>query len=312
MKRLPAGLILLSFLCLAGCAGMPPVYVQLGGGGGVDNELTRPRPRPEPRIVTTDILAAEAARDALSSQGSAADGAVALGFTLAVTLPSSAGLGGGGVCVLRDQDGKTEGLDFRNARLASGLYALHAKAGRRPWSSLVVSAETLARFGHPVSSALAKDLSDFGAVLARDARAIAEFMTPDRRLIVAGDEWRQPALADTLARVRRQPILGSGSPVWFTPTATKPSSALAPGATGFMVRDAAGMSVGCILSMGAPFGLGAVAYESGYLFGANLSDDEILSQQALDLLTCIDDASGADKPEGSNCLASRSTFSLIP
>ena len=49
----------------------------------------------EPRAAIVD-------RDILSSGGSAVDAAVAGAFTMAVTLPSRAGLGGGGACVVLD------------------------------------------------------------------------------------------------------------------------------------------------------------------------------------------------------------------
>jgi gamma-glutamyltranspeptidase/glutathione hydrolase len=132
-------------------------------------------------VVADEPRAAVIARDILSAGGSAADAAVALGLALTVTLPSSAGLGGGGVCLVVDRDTeddlRVETLDFLPSAPAGppgpdgamavpavprGLFALHARAGAMRWESLVAPAENLARFGVPASRALAAELRALG------------------------------------------------------------------------------------------------------------------------------------------------------
>ena len=126
-------------------------------------------------IVADEPQAVLIARDILYSGGSAADAAAALGFGLSVTLQSSAGLGGGGICLVYDsKTTRTEILDFKpqpaigrqiSARwqvsvptLARGLFALHAKYGRLSWQQIVMPAENLVRFDNKVSRALASHL----------------------------------------------------------------------------------------------------------------------------------------------------------
>ena len=59
--------------------------------------------------------------------------------------------------------------------LARGLYLLHARYGHRPFETLVVPAERFARFGVPVSRALATDLAVVAGPLLADPGARAMF-----------------------------------------------------------------------------------------------------------------------------------------
>jgi gamma-glutamyltranspeptidase/glutathione hydrolase len=173
--------------------------------------------------VADEPRAALAARQVLSAGGSAADAAVALGFVLSVTLPSRAGLGGGGACLAYGADPKSanqgtpEGVMFlpvapaalgpgadRPAAvpmLARGLFLLHARYGHLPFESLIVPAEQLARFGTPAPRALVRDLSLVAGPLLEDPNARAVF-SPNGTPLAEGQTLIQPDLAATLTRIR--------------------------------------------------------------------------------------------------------------
>ena len=187
---------------LSGCANMPEVRVQLGAGDA--------GPARYPGVVIADEPeAAKAARAILEAGGSAGDAAVTLALSLAVTLPSAAGLGGGGSCLVHDR--QTEPLDFKGTpgtagaalpALPRGLLTLHAKYGDLPWSQVVAPAEALARFGHRVSPALARTLTAQGAVLAKDGAALLAFMNKERQVVQEGETLTHADLAVTLGRIR--------------------------------------------------------------------------------------------------------------
>ncbi|MBX6746177.1 MAG: gamma-glutamyltransferase [Acetobacteraceae bacterium] len=170
-------------------------------------------------VAAEDPAAALAARNVLSAGGTAVDAAVAAAFTMAVTLPSRVGLGGGGACLVFDPDkGGTEAVLFLpGARsgvpagadrpaavpmLARGLFALHTRKPGRPFEELMAPAEQLARFGTEVSRGLAADLAAVSGPLFADPGARAVFAGPDGRPLQAGQRLVQPELAGTLGQLR--------------------------------------------------------------------------------------------------------------
>lgn len=165
-------------------------------------------------VVADEPRAVLAARDALTAGGSAADAAAALYFTLAVTLPSSAGLGGGGVCIVHEADTERPYvLDFLPRASADGSIGLpgnvrgfallQARHGRMKWSQLLAPAEELAR-GTSVSRALAADLAMHGGGLLADAEAARVFGRADGGVAGEGDGIRQLDLVGTISQIRRE------------------------------------------------------------------------------------------------------------
>jgi gamma-glutamyltranspeptidase / glutathione hydrolase len=179
-------------------------------------------------VVADEPRAALVAREVLSSGGNAADAAVALGFALAVTLPSRAGVGGGGAClayspatdspnggvpqavlfVPRAPTTASAGSDRPAAipMLPRGLFALHSRYGRRPFEALIVPAEQMARFGVPASRVFVRDLQVVANPLFADPNARAAF-SRNGAPIAESDQLIQPELGSTLAQIR---VSGTG------------------------------------------------------------------------------------------------------
>lgn len=171
-------------------------------------------------LAADEPHAALAGREVLDAGGNAVDAATAIYFNLAVTMPSTAGLGGGGVCIVHDaQTNATKVLDFLTKLPQSsggagtranavpgnlaGFHALHSRYGRLPWKQLVAPAEGLARFGVKVSRAFSHDLSLIGNALLVDTATRRVFARPvSGALIQEGDKWLQPGLADVLGSIR--------------------------------------------------------------------------------------------------------------
>lgn len=171
-------------------------------------------------IVADDPQAALVGRDILSAGGSAADAVTAMYFALTVTKPTNAGLGGGGVCVIRDNENKrndvlsfpalvpqdANGRDRGTVPIPGnprGFAVLHARLGSLKWGQVVQPAENLARFGNVVSRALAKDLNRQAGRLAGLPDAAALFRKAGTLEVAReGDRLDRLRLAGVLGRLR--------------------------------------------------------------------------------------------------------------
>lgn len=171
-------------------------------------------------VVGDEPNAVKAGADILNQGGSAADAAAAMYFTLAVTYPGSAGLGGGGLCLVYDPaTGHGHAITFlaRDA-VRGGAYAvpgnvagfarLQALYGQLPWQRDVAYGEALAASGFPISNALAARLQTAQNVVRLDAGLAAEFLDEDGHVKPAGTVVSNPNLAATLARIREQGAAG--------------------------------------------------------------------------------------------------------
>ncbi len=170
-------------------------------------------------VAGDEPQAVEVARQVLSAGGTATDAAVALDFTLAVTLPSRASLASGGVCLVYDHASqKTEVLDFTPKASATGagsgnaplavpgnpkaMFALHSKHGRLMWEQLLAPAERLARDGAPISKTLGRDLDLAAGLLAKDPEAVRTFGRKGGGFLHEGDTLVQADLGVLIGRLR--------------------------------------------------------------------------------------------------------------
>jgi len=165
----------------------------------------------------------------LQEGGNAADGAVATALALAVVHPAAGNLGGGGFAVARFGGG-VSALDFRETAPAAatagmflgsdgkpvperslvgplaagvpgspaGLFELHRRFGRLPWSQVVAPAIHLARDGFVVTPRLQKSITEERALLARFPETATVWL-PAGEAPAAGSVVKLPRLAAALA-----------------------------------------------------------------------------------------------------------------
>jgi gamma-glutamyltranspeptidase/glutathione hydrolase len=212
-------------LTASGCGTLDSIKQSLLGGGARPGDVGYVKGF-YGAIVADEPNAALVGKEVLTAGGNAVDAAVATGLALSVTLPSRAGLGGGGACVvyMTNKNGPARGVPEALTFLAPaaraigggdrpaavpmtarGLFLMHSRYGQLPFNDLIIKAERLARNGIPVSRALARDLALVYAPLSEDPGARSVFGTRSGPL-TEGQGLVQPALAATLAQLRVQGV----------------------------------------------------------------------------------------------------------
>jgi gamma-glutamyltranspeptidase/glutathione hydrolase len=168
-------------------------------------------------VSADESRAAEVGRAVLLGGGNAADAAVAMYFAMAVTLPSAAGLGASGACIVHDSKtragevfafpplaapGPINGVSFMVPTGVRAVTLMHIRHGQAHWEFDLAPAERMARTGVPVSRALSRDLQAGAASLGADREARRIFGKGTGTAITEGDTWAPTDLAGTLGAIR--------------------------------------------------------------------------------------------------------------
>lgn len=183
-------------------------------------------------VVSAHPLASKVGADILRKGGNAVDAAIATQFALAVVFPAAGNIGGGGFMVLRQKDGKTATLDYREmapAAATTGMYLddqgfpirglsekghqssgvpgsvagmaeSHARYGKLPWKTLVQPAIDLALNGFTLTREQAESLTDVQDTLRKYSTVAPEFLM--REQWKEGDSIFWTDLGHTLERIR--------------------------------------------------------------------------------------------------------------
>jgi gamma-glutamyltranspeptidase/glutathione hydrolase len=188
-------------------------------------------------VAAQNSLSAQVGADILADGGNAVDAAVAVGFSLAVTLPRAGNLGGGGFMLIHDASSDTNAaIDYREmaplratrdmyldetgdvdpvrskfSHMASGIpgtvagmYLAHQKYGRLPWKRLLQPAIRQAHDGIVVSFDLAELLKARQQRLCANTAACGYFYKRGGVPYRPGEIFRQRDLARTLRLIARQ------------------------------------------------------------------------------------------------------------
>jgi gamma-glutamyltranspeptidase / glutathione hydrolase len=188
-------------------------------------------------VASAHAEASQVGVNILQMGGNAIDAAIATHFALAVVFPFAGNLAGGGFAVIREKNGDTHTLDFREkaplkahrdmyldangqvieglslkGHLASGvpgsvdgMVELHKKLGKLPWEKLLAPAITLAEAGVVLTEREALGLNNNTAVFKEvNGPTTPYFITNHGEKWKKGDVLIQKDLAHVLANIQKK------------------------------------------------------------------------------------------------------------
>jgi len=248
--------------------------------------------------VADEPFAAQAGASILAQGGSAADAVSAMFFTLAATYPVAAGLGGGGICLVRDAQGRAREFDFL-ARAANsggslavpgavaGFADLQKAFGTLPWQRDVAPGEAYAATGFPISHVLALRLQNSQELIRRDPALAGEFLDAAGRAKPEGSVVSNHALSVSLGTIRLAGADGFYSGAVGSSLVAASAAAGAPLSPAELANYRAGQGAARSLSLGAISALtpgtstGAGAFIASVMSNIGGGDPEIATVGAL-------------------------------
>ncbi|MDA1099679.1 MAG: gamma-glutamyltransferase [Proteobacteria bacterium] len=216
------------------------IWFHVDAGQAQSTAILSNQDRHHPIFAANGMVASQEARatnagvDILRQGGNAIDAAVAVGFTLAVSLPRAGNLGGGGFMLLHHAgSGDTLALDYREkapvkahrnlfldsagnvdkvkARFShvsigvpgtvAGLIEAHRRYGSLPLARVMAPAVALADKGLTVTPGLARSLEKGRKRLSQWPASAAIFYKPDGSRYQVGETLVQRDLGQSLARI---------------------------------------------------------------------------------------------------------------
>ncbi|KNC97483.1 gamma-glutamyltransferase [Spizellomyces punctatus DAOM BR117] len=181
-------------------------------------------------VSSENVICSEIGANTLRQGGSAVDATIATGLCIGVTNMYSSGIGGGGFMVVREKNGASKYVDFReeapaastrdmyveNPRSAQfgglgvgipgeirGYEAAHKRYGKLPWRALFQPSIELSINGWTVSQTLESRIKAAGDLMLNNT-AFRDVFAPNGQLLRKGDTIKREKLGATLKTIAEQ------------------------------------------------------------------------------------------------------------